>query len=101
MLIFGPGRGPHITVLFRLSLLRTQDNLPMVRNRSCTDGKFLRIKFFVFRKIKVVEKKSFHEDTWGSYANNYKLRSEGWTPKVNLKLGAELTIKHVAKNKLF
>ena len=51
--------------------------------------------------LKVVEKKSFHEDTWGSYANNYKLRSEGWTPKVNLKLGAELTIKHVAKNKLF
>ena len=51
--------------------------------------------------LKVVKKKSFHEDSWGSYANNAKLRSEGWKPKINLKLGAKLTINHVVKNKFF
>ena len=53
------------------------------------------------KNLKIIQKKSFKEDTWGSYANNYKLRSEGWRPKVNLKLGAKLTIKHEIENKLF
>ena len=53
------------------------------------------------KNLKIIQKNSFKEDTWGSYANNHKLRSEGWRPKVNLKLGAKLTIKHEIENKLF
>ncbi len=43
-------------------------------------------------KIKIHIKKSYFEDTWGSYANISKLRSEGWKPKYSIKEGAKLTI---------
>ena len=43
-------------------------------------------------KIKINIKKSYFEDTWGSYANISKLRSEGWKPKYSIKEGAKLTI---------
>ena len=41
--------------------------------------------------------KSFFEDTWGSYANASKLRSEGWRPQYELKKGAKKTIYEIKK----
>ena len=51
------------------------------------------------KKIKIIERNSFIEDTLGSYANNSKLRSEGWRPKYNLKMGARKTIYEIKKKK--
>ena len=51
------------------------------------------------KKIKIIEKNSFSEDTFGSYANNSKLRSEGWRPKYNLMMGASKTINEIEKKK--
>ena len=51
------------------------------------------------KKIKILEKKSFSEDTWGSFANNSKLRSEGWRPQYDLRKGAKKTINEIEKKK--
>tara|TARA_Y100000996_G_C22511001_1_gene638386 strand:+ start:91 stop:1002 length:912 start_codon:yes stop_codon:yes gene_type:complete len=51
------------------------------------------------KKIKIIERNSFIEDTLGSYANNSKLRSEGWRPKYNLEMGARKTIYEIKKKK--
>ena len=51
------------------------------------------------KKIKINETKSFFEDTWGSYANASKLRSEGWRPQYELKKGAKKTIYEIKKKK--
>ena len=50
------------------------------------------------KKIKVNVKETYFEDTWGSYANVSKLKSEGWSADTKLKKGAELTIKEVLKS---
>ena len=36
------------------------------------------------KKIKLKITKGFHEDTWGSYANNSLMLTQGWKPKVNI-----------------
>ncbi len=51
------------------------------------------------KNIKIKIKKSYAEDTWGTYANISKLKSEGWTPKFNLAKGAKLTIYEETKKK--
>ena len=51
------------------------------------------------KKIKVRTKSSYSEDTWGSYANPSKLKSEGWRPKYNFSKGARLTIYEESKKK--
>ena len=50
------------------------------------------------RKIKINVKKAYFEDTWGSYANISKLKSEGWSPDIKLKKGSALTIREVLKS---
>tara|TARA_Y100000590_G_scaffold461217_1_gene622280 strand:- start:2888 stop:3811 length:924 start_codon:yes stop_codon:yes gene_type:complete len=50
------------------------------------------------KKIKVNVKETYFEDTWGSYANVSKLKSEGWSADTKLKKGSELTIKEVLKS---
>ena len=52
------------------------------------------------KKIKIIKKNSFSEDTWGSYANNYKLISEGWKPQYDLITGARRTIYEIEKKNL-
>ena len=51
------------------------------------------------KKIKILQKKSFFEDTWGSYANNLILKSEGWKVETTIKKGAELTINSTLNDK--
>ena len=51
------------------------------------------------KKIKLKITKGFYEDTWGSYANNSLMLTQGWKPKVNIEKGALLTINDALKNK--
>ena len=51
------------------------------------------------KNLKIEVQSSYPEDTWGSYANISKLRSEGWRPKISLLKGAKLTINEFQKKK--
>ena len=48
------------------------------------------------KKLEIKVKSSYPEDTWGSYANISKLKSEGWRPKINFLKGAKFTINEFA-----
>jgi len=54
------------------------------------------IKYYLKnKKIKIYIKEPFFEDTWGSYANNARLKSEGWKLDTDLKKGAKITINKI------
>ena len=53
------------------------------------------------QKIKISVHKGTFEDTWGSYADISKIKSEGWRPKFNLEKGAKLTINKINEKKKF
>ena len=58
------------------------------------------IKYYLKnKKIKILQNKSFFEDTWGSYADNLILKSEGWKVETTIHKGAELTVNSAINDK--
>ena len=50
------------------------------------------------KKLKIIVKSSYFEDTWGSYANNTILKKEGLKNLININFGAKETIKNILEN---
>jgi len=51
------------------------------------------------KRLKILQNKSFFEDTWGSYADNLILKSEGWKVETTIQKGAELTVNSAINDK--